>query len=166
MRNNGKHRSVNEAKLSLKHAHMHDHKFVLRSSDYSSLDLLKCTSVFWPIKQEHTILSPNLTTKLVALKACGLCNNGRIANATIRGQTGLGHLGRLRARPLLSSINWRTPFTALPMRPIISDYLGDPWLLCHFHTTGLIAPNGGSFWGNRWARQSMLPAWCQPLAVI
>lgn len=49
---------------------------------------------------------------------------------------------RLRARLLLSAINWRTPSRR---SAIIPDYLGDLWLLCHFHTTGLIAPNGGRF---------------------
>lgn len=145
---------------------MHGHKLVLPNPGYSFLHFLKCTCVFWPIKQEGTIFSPTLTTGLVALKACGLSDNGRIVNGTIRGQTGLGHLHRLRARLLLSSISRRTPFTPLALLPIISGYLGDLWLLCHFHTTGLIAPNGSRFWGNRWDRQSMLTAWCQPLAVI
>lgn len=85
------------------------------SPDYSFLDFLKCTCVFCPIKTKtqcpHTPTPPHssLTTELVALKACGLCDNGRIVRATIRGQTGLGHLHRLRARLLLSSISWRIP---------------------------------------------------------
>lgn len=114
------------------------------SPDYSFfLDFLKYFCVFWPNKQEHTIFPSTLTTlKLGALKACGLCENGRIVNVTIKGQTGLGHLHRLRAGLLLSSISWRTPADALAPQPIISGYLDDPWLLCHFHNTGLIAPNG------------------------
>lgn len=118
------------------------------------------------VKKVHHFLPPGLTNKRVPLKACGLWHNGRIVNTTIRGQTGLGHLHRLRARMLLFSISWRTPFAALALLPIIAGYLGDLWLLCHFHTTGLIAPNSRGFWGNRWDRQSMLTTRCQPLAVI
>lgn len=82
---------------------------------------------------------------LVDFKACGLCDNGEIVNVMFRGQTWLGHLHRLRARLVLSSISWRTPLSALALQPIISGYLGDLWLLCHFHSTRLIAPNGGTF---------------------
>lgn len=123
--------------------------------------------VFSDPNKQHTIFLSTLTTfKIVALKARGLCENGRKVNVTIRGQTGLGHLHRLRARLLLSSISWRTPADALALRPIISGYLDDLWLQCHFHSAGLIAPNGGRFGGDRWDRQCMLATRSQPLTVI
>lgn len=74
-----------------------------------------------------------------------LCANGRIVNAAITVQAGLGHLHGLRAEAVVVLHQLKDPFAAPVRPPIISGDLGDLWLLCHFHTTGLIAPNGGGF---------------------
>ena len=73
----------------------------------------------------HHFFPHGLTIELVAIKACSLCDNGKIVKVTIKGQTWLGHLHRLRARLLLSSISRGTPLPALALLPIISGYLGD-----------------------------------------
>ena len=49
----------------------------------------------------------------------------------------------------------KNPCLCSSIAAIISGYPDDPWLLCHFHSTGLIAPNSGRFGGNRSNRQCM-----------
>lgn len=52
------------------------------------------------------------------------------------------------AELLLSSHQRENP-RRLP-GPIISGYVDDLWLWCHFHSAGLIVPNGGGGFGGGW----------------
>lgn len=54
-----------------------------------------------------------LLTELVALKACGLCDNGKVVDVTVRGQTELGHLQRAKSQAVVVIHQLKNP---LPCR--------------------------------------------------